>query len=78
METELVAYFEDILTENEQDRAATIQKVSSHIPSIASKVQNTTLMRPTTLQEVTMDVSQMKEDKASGLDGFTVKFFRAC
>ena len=78
METDLVAYFEDILTENEKDRATSIQEVTSHIPSLITEQQNTTLMRPTTLQEVNIASSQMKADKAPCLDGFTVKFFHAC
>ena len=78
IETNLVAYFEDILTENEQDRATSVQEVTSHIPSLITEQQNTTLMRPTTLQEVNIASSQMKADKAPCPDGFTVKFFHAC
>ena len=32
METELVSYIEDILTEDVQDRAQAIQEVTAHIP----------------------------------------------
>ena len=78
IKTELVSYFEDILTENDQDRVTTIQEVTSHIPSMVTEEQNTMLMRPTTLQEVEIVVRQMKEDRAPSPDGFSVNFFHSC
>ena len=78
IETNLVAYFEEILTENEQDRATSIQEVTSHILSLATEQQNATLMRPTMLSEVTISSNQMKVDKAPFPDDFIVNFFHAC
>ena len=49
METEFADYFEDMLTKNEQERATSIQEVTSHIPSLVTEQQNATLMRPTML-----------------------------
>ena len=78
METELADYFEDMLTKNEQERATSIQEVTSHIPSLVTEQQNATLMRPTMLSEVTISSNQMKVDKAPFPDDFIVNFFHAC
>ena len=78
METEFADYFEDMLTKNEQERATSIQEVTSHIPSLVTEQQNATLMRPTMLSEVTISSNQMKVDKAPFPDDFIVNFFHAC
>ena len=78
METELVSYFENILIEDDQDRAQAIHDVTTHIPKLISDEQNHMLMRPTTLQEVETAVMQMKENKAPGPNGFTINFFHSC
>ena len=37
METELVSYFKDILTEHDQNRAQAIQEVTAHIPKMITE-----------------------------------------
>jgi hypothetical protein len=78
IETELVSYYVDLLTEENCSRGNTIHRVSSNIPSIVINQHNVSLMCPITLQEVDLFFMQMKEDTAPGLDGFTIVFFHAC
>ena len=78
MEEVLISYYDNLLSEEIMDRGEAQQKVISYIPSLVTEDQNFMLMRVITLWEVETTVSQMKEDKAPGPDGFTVNFFHAC
>ena len=72
IKTELVSFYENLLTEDDEDRDAAQQQVISHIPSLVTTEQNIMLMRPTTLQEVETTIKQMKEDQMASLSIFSI------
>ena len=75
IEQELLNYFKDMLKEPNIECQPSINKITQHIPRIITEDHNQMLLRPVTMQEVDQDMSQLKDGKASGLDGFTWNFF---
>jgi len=78
IEEELLRYYQDLLTEPQQDRTAAIRKVMAHIPTLVTPEQNAALTRPITQEKVDQAVKEMAAGKAPGPDGFTVDFFHHC
>jgi hypothetical protein len=74
----LVSYYEDLLTEENHSKEEAIQLVTNQIPCLVTEHHNASLMRPITLHEVYIAVSQMKEGTYLDLDGFTITFFHSC
>jgi hypothetical protein len=72
---ELTNYYKDLLTETNDDREATIKKITRHIPSLVTQEQNEALMRPITQEEVDHVVKEIPPGKAPGPDDFTTDFF---
>ena len=50
IKSELVMFYEDLLSGSDLDREVAVQHVASHIPALVAKDQKTTLMRLTLLQ----------------------------
>jgi hypothetical protein len=75
IEAELINYYKYLLMEPIRDRMSTIRKITRHIPSLITKEQNETLMRPITQEEVDQAVKEMPLGKAPWSDGFTTIFF---
>ena len=75
VEHEFKEYFQDILREPPGDRNQAIHSVTQHIPKIITAEHNNMLLRPVTLQEVEEVMTQLKDGKAPGPDGFTANFF---
>jgi exonuclease III len=78
LETHLVDYFQDLLTEPIGDRQAAINKVTQNIPLLVTQEQNDALLRPFTLEEVDQAMQDTPKCKAPGPDGFTSDFFHSC
>jgi hypothetical protein len=78
LETNLVDYFQNLLTEPIQDRQAAISKITRHVPSLVTQEQNAALLRPFTIEEVDQAMQETPKCKAPGPDGFTSDFFHYC
>jgi len=60
------------------DISQAIAKVMQHIPNLITLEQNSTLLRPITIEEVDQALQNTPKGKAPGLDGFTSDFFHHC
>jgi hypothetical protein len=78
LETNLVDYFQDLLTEPIPDRQAAINKITRNIPSLVTQEKNVALLRPFTIEEVDQAMQDTPKCKAPGPDGFTSDFFHYC
>jgi hypothetical protein len=78
LETNLINYFQNLLTEPIPDRQAAINKITRHIPSLVTQEQNAALLRPFTIEEVDQALQDTPKSKAPGPDGFTSDFFHHC
>ena len=75
LETNLVEYFQDLLTEPIPDRHEAINKITRHVHTLVTQEQNVALLRPFTIEEVDQALQDTPKCKASGPDGFTNDFF---
>jgi len=75
METTLIDYFQNLLTEPLSDRHEAINKVTRHVPSLVTPEQNTSLLWPITIEEVDQALQETPKCKAPGPGGFTNVFF---
>jgi hypothetical protein len=78
LETNLIDYFQNLLTEPIPDRQATIHKITRHVPSLVTHYHNIALLWPFTIEEVDKALQETPKCKAPGLDGFTSDFFHYC
>jgi len=78
IEEELLRYYQDLLTEPQQNRTTAIRRVTEHIPTLVTSEQNVALTCPITQEEVDQVVREMAAGKAPCSDGFTVDFFHHC
>jgi hypothetical protein len=78
MERELVAHFQTLLTEPQQNLNPAINNILQHIPTLVTADQNVALMRPISSEEVEQVVFEMPKNKSPGPDGFTSDFYQAC
>eukprot|EP00253_Pinus_taeda_P001635 PITA_01635 len=76
--TLLTEHFNNIAQEPEIDRTEAIRNLIKSITEFISNEQNQALSREVSLEEVEEVVKEMPNDKASGLDGFTINFYKAC
>lgn len=77
IEEVLLNYFQQVHHEPMEDRQHAIRKIIRNVPKLIKEEHNELLMRPILLQEVDEAMSQLKEGKAPGPDGFTTTFFHA-
>jgi hypothetical protein len=66
LEEELVAYYQNLLTEPQKDRSQAITRVTQHIPTLIMEEKNVTLLRPITLEEVDQALQDTPKGKAPG------------
>jgi hypothetical protein len=78
METTLIDYYQNLLTEPLPDRHEAINKVTQHVPSLVTQEQKLSLLRPFTIEEVDQALQDTPKCKAPGPDGFTSDFFHHC
>jgi len=78
LETELVRYYKEILSEPPIGRTLTINRVTQHILSHITPKQNQALMRPITQEEVDHAIKEMPLGNELGPDGLTTNFFHFC
>jgi len=78
IETELVNYYQNILSKPIPDRSQAISKITIHIPTLITSKQNDALMRPITIEEVDQAIKEMPVGNVSGPGGFTTYFFHHC
>lgn len=70
-------HFSSIAQELQISREEAIRELLKAIPKSVTSEQNWALSREITLEEVEEDVRSMPNDKAPGLDGFTINFYKA-
>jgi exonuclease III len=78
LETHLVGYFQDLLTEPLPDRSEAINQITKCVPALVTQEQNEALLRPFTIEEVDQALLDTPKCKAPGPDGFTSDFFHYC
>lgn len=72
----LLSHFKNIQQEELNiDRQPAIDKITQLIPKLVNAEHNQMLLRSVSLQEVETAMTQSKEGKAPGPDGFTSNFF---
>eukprot|EP00253_Pinus_taeda_P015369 PITA_15369 len=71
-------HFSRIAQEPGINREASIQEITNAIPNSITEEQNWALRKTITMEEVEEAVRNMPNDKASGPDGFTINFYKAC
>eukprot|EP00253_Pinus_taeda_P036043 PITA_36043 len=74
----LTEHFKHIAQETHADRAEAINTLTQSIPKVVTNDQNLTLLKEISMEEVEEAVKSMPNDKAPGLDGFTINFYKAC
>ena len=78
IEVVLVKHFQGIAQENTLDMVPFIKDLIKRIPKLVSREDNFNLNRLVTEEEVSEVLKDMQNDKAPGLNGFNVDFFKAC
>eukprot|EP00253_Pinus_taeda_P008568 PITA_08568 len=71
-------HFSNIAREPNVNREAAIQEITNAIPNSITGEQNWSLRKRITMEEVEEAVRSMPNDKAPGLDGFTINFYKVC
>jgi len=64
---------EEVMEDNEE-----AQDFLKHVPRMVNKEDNATLLKPFTEEEINNIIWKMELDKAPGLDGFSIHFYRLC
>ena len=75
IEMVLLEHFKGIQQEPPIDRQPAIDEITQLIPKLVTAEHNQMLTCLVSLQEVGLAVTQSKDDKAPGPDGFTTNFF---
>eukprot|EP00253_Pinus_taeda_P030389 PITA_30389 len=75
IEAEFLNHFAQVHTEPEGDKRLAIERITKNVPKIITEEHNELLLHPILMQEVDDAMSQLKEGKAPGPDGFTTTFF---
>jgi hypothetical protein len=71
-------HFQKLYKEDGVDCEEATTEFLSHIPSLVSKEDNASLMKPFTEEEINNVIWSMEPDKAPGPDGFSINFYRNC
>jgi len=77
IEKEFLNHFNQVLQEPEGDRRQAIERITNNVPRIIREEHNEILLCPIQPEEVDEAMSQLKEGKAPGPDGFTTMFFHS-
>jgi len=75
IEEEFLNHFKQVHLEPNADRQPVIEIITHNVPKLITEEQNELLLRPILSQEVDTAMSQLKEGKALGPNGFTTAFF---
>eukprot|EP00253_Pinus_taeda_P017843 PITA_17843 len=75
IEKVLLNHFKQVHQEPLVDRLRAIRKITSNIPKLINEQHNDILMKPIQAREFDEAMTQLKEGKAPGPDGFTTTFF---
>jgi len=75
--TLLTMHFNHIAQETQEERTDAIEELTQAIPHIITNEQNSALLRAVSMEEVEEAIKSMPNDKAPGLDGFTINFYKA-
>lgn len=75
IEKEFLNHFKQVHQEPEIDRRPAIDRITHNVPKLIMEEHNELLLHPILTQEVDTAMSQLKEGKAPGPDGFTTTFF---
>jgi hypothetical protein len=78
LESEMVTYYQDLLSEPLGDRSQSIAQITQHIPSTITAEQNDALIKPIMIEEVDQALHDTPIGKYLWLDGFTSKIFQHC
>eukprot|EP01018_Ginkgo_biloba_P012862 Gb_10551 [translate_table: standard] len=73
---EAVSFFSSLLIAEQVDRSEVQNEILEVIPNLILDEDNRLLTNPITLEELEHTLARMKEDKALGLDGLQVNFFK--
>eukprot|EP00253_Pinus_taeda_P016264 PITA_16264 len=71
-------HFKSISQEPPINKDEAIKELTAAIPKSITLDQNWALCREISLEEVEEAIKSMPNDKAPGLDGFTINFYKAC
>eukprot|EP00253_Pinus_taeda_P018973 PITA_18973 len=77
IEKEFLTHFKEVHQEQNTDRGPAIDKIIQHVPKLITGEHNELLLKPISTQEVDSAMSQLKEGKDPGPDGFTTTFFHS-
>eukprot|EP00253_Pinus_taeda_P021628 PITA_21628 len=75
IEEEFLNHFKQVHKEANADMRPAIERITQNVPKLITEEHNELLLRPILTQEVDTAMSQLKEGKAPGPDGFTTTFF---
>ena len=75
IEEEFLNHFKQVHQRPNADRRLAIERITQNVPKLITEEHNELLLRPILTQEVDTAMSQLKEGKAPGPDGFTTTFF---
>jgi hypothetical protein len=73
-----VSHFHHLYSKENDDNEEGNKEFLKNIPTLVTKEDNTTLLSPTNEEEISKIIWSMAPDKAPGLDGFTIHFYRIC
>eukprot|EP00253_Pinus_taeda_P020349 PITA_20349 len=73
-----VNHFQNLLSVDKDGSEGDISKFLTNIPQLVSAYDNSILLSPVTEEEIANIVWSMEPDKAPGLDGFSIHFYRKC
>eukprot|EP01018_Ginkgo_biloba_P020121 Gb_01141 [translate_table: standard] len=73
---EAISYFSSVLSKDQVDRSEAQEEILGEISNLISERDNSFVVKPISLEELEETVLRM-EDKAPGLDGFQINFFKS-
>lgn len=76
IEQELIRYYSELLSKQEDEDQRSRRNITQHIPKLVTQDHNSLLMRPIEWEEVEEAVMQMEKGTAPGPNGFTVDFYQ--
>ena len=76
IEQELIRYYLELLSKQEDEDQRSRRKINQHIPKLVTQDHNSLLMRPIEREEVEEVVMQMEKGTTPGPDDFMVDFYQ--